>query len=154
MRRISRWPVNSPHKIPVTRKKFPFDDVIMWWNRALRETSSKLQSRNRVNMWSFLSVRCDHSRNLWRGLSMCSNQIKQATSISYTILMWRHSDRAKNCHGYSNWFDSAWSLVGIWKLIALASLNVSWYSKHTHCYLEFIMISIKINLFLIPVPCA
>ena len=25
-----RWPVNSPHKWPVTWKKFPFDDVIMW----------------------------------------------------------------------------------------------------------------------------
>ena len=25
----SRWPVNSPHKGPVTRKMFPFDDVIM-----------------------------------------------------------------------------------------------------------------------------
>ena len=26
-----RGPVNSPHKWPVTRKKFPFDDVIMLW---------------------------------------------------------------------------------------------------------------------------
>ena len=26
---IHRWPVNSPHKRPVTRKMFPFDDVIM-----------------------------------------------------------------------------------------------------------------------------
>ena len=25
-----RWPVNSPHKWPVTRKMFPFDDVIMF----------------------------------------------------------------------------------------------------------------------------
>ena len=27
---IHRWPVNSPHKWPVTRKMFPFDDVIMF----------------------------------------------------------------------------------------------------------------------------
>ena len=27
---IHRGPVNSPHKWPVTRKIFPFDDVIMW----------------------------------------------------------------------------------------------------------------------------
>ena len=27
---IHRWPVNSPHKGPVTRKMFPFDDVSMW----------------------------------------------------------------------------------------------------------------------------
>ena len=26
---IHRWPVDSPHKGPVTRKMFPFDDVIM-----------------------------------------------------------------------------------------------------------------------------
>ena len=28
-RGIHRWPVNSPHKWPVTREMFPFDDVIM-----------------------------------------------------------------------------------------------------------------------------
>ena len=40
MRGIHRWPVNSTHKWPVTRKMFPFDDVIMhqpvaiviWWS--------------------------------------------------------------------------------------------------------------------------
>ena len=29
VRGIHRGPVNSPHKWPVTRKMFPFDDVIM-----------------------------------------------------------------------------------------------------------------------------
>ena len=29
VRGIHRWSVNSPHKRPVTRKMFPFDDVIM-----------------------------------------------------------------------------------------------------------------------------
>ena len=29
MRGIHRWPVNSPHKGPVPRKMFPFDDVVM-----------------------------------------------------------------------------------------------------------------------------
>ena len=29
VRGIHRWPVNSPHKWPVTRKMFPFHDVIM-----------------------------------------------------------------------------------------------------------------------------
>ena len=29
VREIHRWPVNSPHKGPVTRKMFPFDNVIM-----------------------------------------------------------------------------------------------------------------------------
>ena len=30
VRGIHRWPVNSPHKGPVTRKMFPFEDVIMY----------------------------------------------------------------------------------------------------------------------------
>ena len=29
VRGIHRWPVNSPHKGPVTQKMFPFDDVTM-----------------------------------------------------------------------------------------------------------------------------
>ena len=31
VRWIHRWAVNSSHKWPVTRKMFPFDDVIMWF---------------------------------------------------------------------------------------------------------------------------
>ena len=31
VRGIRRWPVNSTHKGPVTRKMFPFYDIIMWW---------------------------------------------------------------------------------------------------------------------------
>ena len=30
VRGIHRWPVDSPHKWPVTRKLFSFDDVIMY----------------------------------------------------------------------------------------------------------------------------
>ena len=37
MRRIYRWPVNSPHNWPATWKMFPFDDVIMnvFWAHGL-----------------------------------------------------------------------------------------------------------------------
>ena len=35
VRGIHRWPANSPHKGLVTRKMFPFDDVIMCSNRVL-----------------------------------------------------------------------------------------------------------------------
>ena len=40
MRGIHRWPVNSPHKGQVTRKMFPFDDVIMMhgkWDKSLHD---------------------------------------------------------------------------------------------------------------------
>ena len=37
VRGIHRWPVNSPHKGPVTRKMLPFDDVIMFSTKPLSE---------------------------------------------------------------------------------------------------------------------
>ena len=36
VRGIHRWPVNSLHKGPVTRKIFPFDDVIIRWDYSIR----------------------------------------------------------------------------------------------------------------------
>ena len=45
VRGIHRWPVVSPHKGPVTRKMFPFDDVIMLnlttgWTTTLDRSSA------------------------------------------------------------------------------------------------------------------
>ena len=66
VRAIHRWPVNSSHKWPVTRKMFPFDDVIMynpwiyftWWRDhtgvhsantdALCEPTDLIGLRNRI----------------------------------------------------------------------------------------------------------
>ena len=70
----SPGPVNSPHKGPVTRKIFPFDDVIMWWRRHM-ETLSKLpcvKSFHRSlmvspNKWpiTWALVFCGVSLNCW-----------------------------------------------------------------------------------------
>ena len=38
VRGIHRGPGTSPHKWPVTRKMFPFDDVIMSWNFSIVPT--------------------------------------------------------------------------------------------------------------------
>ena len=38
VRGIHRWPVNSPHKWPVTLKMFPFDDVIMNWAKCVQSS--------------------------------------------------------------------------------------------------------------------
>ena len=44
VRGIHRWPANSPHKWPVTRKMFPFDDVTMLNNvgQSKKKTCLKL----------------------------------------------------------------------------------------------------------------
>ena len=54
VRGIHRRPVNSPHKWPVTRNKFPFDDVIMLLNLLIILNSSPriYASVNRVSIGS------------------------------------------------------------------------------------------------------
>ena len=106
VRGIHRWPVNSPHKGPVTRKMFPFDDVIMtaahlwmycmshgmnvceyindWWHSYMIHTpwiSCNISEYilNRVN-----------SGSLWHVLryQLCAN-LSEATkdSVMYTPLL-------------------------------------------------------------------
>ena len=55
VRGIHRWPVNSPHKGPVTRKLFPFDDVIM-----AKHDIQYSRSVHRIMTWkhSALLTRC------------------------------------------------------------------------------------------------
>ena len=65
VREIHRGPVNFPHKWPVTRKMFPFDDVIMtsWHANPLHITSSVrgcchsgilITRVNKTEFWCFL----------------------------------------------------------------------------------------------------
>ena len=46
---IHQWPVNSPHRGPVTRKMFSFDDVIMWHWHIL---GSRVVTY--INIWLYL----------------------------------------------------------------------------------------------------
>ena len=46
MGEIHRWPMNSPHKGPVTRQMFPFDDVIVM--------TGTFQLQKCISSWEFL----------------------------------------------------------------------------------------------------
>ena len=48
VRGIHRGPLNSPHKWPVTRKMFPFDDVIMWNFKASTGENAGETRRNKT----------------------------------------------------------------------------------------------------------
>ena len=60
----SRWPVNSPHKGPVTRKMFAFDDVIMklpnfsqrifWFPLTTKHITVLLLPLETVTLWTAL----------------------------------------------------------------------------------------------------
>ena len=77
VRGIHRRPVNSPHKWPVMRKMFPFDDVIMMREIAPVISRDELWSKV-VNDEFGLSKRIlgggvyIHT-NLWRSCSNCKN---------------------------------------------------------------------------------
>ena len=56
VRGIRRWPVNSPHEGPVTRKMFPFYEVIMWLY-AFRHSHLRLgRNKNCSCCISYLSI--------------------------------------------------------------------------------------------------
>ena len=77
VRGIHRWPVNSPHKWPETRKMFPFDDVIMitqcprtYSGHAMSEqavTWPGTQSNENVVMWSNKGWHLHEGDQVWTG---------------------------------------------------------------------------------------
>ena len=58
VRGIHRWPVNSPHKWPVTRKMFPFDDVIV---NIVKKQAATVQKCILRFMWNLKSIIYDTS---------------------------------------------------------------------------------------------
>ena len=67
VRGIHRWPVNSSHKWPVTRKMFPFDDVIMlpcWCGPGAWRCSVHTEGDFELDAWS--SGRCLRERSVPR----------------------------------------------------------------------------------------
>ena len=63
---IHRWPVNAPHKWPVKRKMFPFDDIIMLENLETVTKNSDLGKQ-----FSFCYVKMVYHLQFMR----CINQI-------------------------------------------------------------------------------
>ena len=83
---IHRWPVNSSHKGPVTRKTFPFDDVIMnLWNPFFRMWHIK-----HPRQWS--QQERELPREHWRGNSYLAfwNVIQVS---HYTRKCWRSKEK-------------------------------------------------------------
>ena len=85
VRWIQRWPVDSPHKGTVTRKMFPFDDVIMFSTRMFEHTPLFGLSRR------------------WRG--------QMGTGLSRVIpLIWRNGNTLVTYH--RGWFGDLAKVTG------------------------------------------
>ena len=86
VRGIHRGPVNSPHKWPVTRKMFPFDDVIM----VGQETCIKYFVSSHRNYLK--EILCDTRKADW-----CVTSYQVLTSLSamlFKIRQWHWIDTA------------------------------------------------------------
>ena len=94
VRGIHRWPVDSPHKGPITRKMFPLDDVIMNWIFFLTQTI-KTQSMWR---WDIKTEMVSYCRNIrfWmiRKLSNDSFHLIFISVLMRAYLSGDHSDHA------------------------------------------------------------
>ena len=98
VRGIHRYPVNSPHKGPVTRKMFPFDDVIIslnWCNGAL----TVIYGKDSV----ILNIMMAYIHLHYIDLSLRLIMLKQA---SITILSSRHCK-----FDYTYWMLSEYALL-------------------------------------------
>ena len=70
VRGIHRWPVNSLHKWPVTRKMFPFDDVIMEFKFFAWSSLTRF-----VGLWAGIQPagECVPETPRWRRIWQCGS---------------------------------------------------------------------------------
>ena len=103
---IHRWPVNSPHKRPVTRKTFPFDDVIIlviYIYIEVADTQSETVSRATIDSRLSTSLRWKHFRGPFRwqfSLRWCqitimtsriTGQCKETSKARVNVPLWGES---------------------------------------------------------------
>ena len=109
---IHWWPVNSPHKGPVTRKMFPFDDVILWYNVCKVHVTTALDGvwnglrlanhkpcmwcrRSRLDFWQYCLSR-EYQWNddlVFRFMNMRKSILQP---IATEWAKWRHKDMSQD----------------------------------------------------------
>ena len=105
---IHRWPVNSPHKRPVTRKMFPFNDLIMFMppvTQRPRMTHSwrRLTTDNIANSrTAFIFVKIVEYIYI---VFLCVNWLNV-----FRFLIWDNENMHKNhiCTVYENLYQTFW----------------------------------------------
>ena len=83
---INRWPMDFPHKWPVTRKMLPFDGIIMicWcnfiWSFTIIILPAERRLRNRKYVLNAVMCCCDGLLHSFR--YFCSGPLYQSTSVT------------------------------------------------------------------------
>ena len=83
---IHRGPVNSPHKWPVTRKMFPFDDVIIVGSSHNGKDISLVYSSNLVKLTTMPHPKvCQHERSIFAKVSNIFGRIYPVRDFRTTL---------------------------------------------------------------------
>ena len=108
---ILRWPVNSPHKGPVTRKMFPFDDIIMHpIHRLGYELLCVSQYPRTIPIWQSIANHCHILTCVYNSYvitySIWYFHLKAGgrLEMSFDEITWCHSVQLKN-YAHSFQFD-------------------------------------------------
>ena len=86
VRGIQRWPVDYPHKGPVTRKKVPFDDVIMFMGYpecTHRPLPDESRGQSEASNGSSRAATTQHDCSTYHRPGL-SSKIKECTRNTYT----------------------------------------------------------------------
>ena len=81
VRGIHRWPVNFPHKGPVTRKMFPFDDVIM--NICFSSKMISIIGLNRKHIRAWFQYDCNWNISVDAWLIHISTYIQSVSNSKH-----------------------------------------------------------------------
>ena len=103
VRGIHRGLVNSPHKWPVTRKMFPFDDVIMNADNTTVSNITLVSSQNRMEqIYMHMDIYpYPHRRFLYTDLMWQMNS--QTHFHVFQFLYWNQLNKTENVHWTENW---------------------------------------------------
>ena len=100
VRGIHQWPVDSPHKGPVTQKMFPSDGVIMSWTSYSKPQQEahflcwlRMNYKTRINGSHILRIlNTGRSHRKFDTLTLCSTESEltcQIESIPYQQMPWQ-----------------------------------------------------------------
>ena len=117
---IYQWLVNSSHKWPVTRKMFPFDNVMMqsinmWWCSKIREVKNF--------KWSFWILRAfseffEMRENVPVSILMLQAEMSDNIEVpKYYFPWWRHQMET---------FSALLAICGQWREALMFSLICAW----------------------------
>ena len=128
VRGIHRWPVNSPHTWPVTRKMFPFDAVIIhYWNQRFNWTFRNRLKWNLNQSWNifFLSLCFIWSHQMSMSQGWLQSRIASWSSLNVYFSVSAVCKRATPKHplGSRDYSDVIWASLCLKPITSLHNLE-------------------------------